>query len=254
MQGTRQPGQLRRAPLPPVGDGHERLADRVFEALRVAIHDGRLPAGSRLRQEALAEELGVSRTPLREALLRLERSGLVRSIPRRGWVVAGLTRETIRHLYEARQVIEAHAVARSAQAQTRRSLADLERAYASLVEAAERSLLESFQAHREFHRELVRAYDNDVLKEELERLYDRDASLPMFALYSRDREALRSMAREHEELVEAVRSRDPDEAREAVVRHISRSLARVEAEFDLQGAAADTGGRSEGRVNGNTGI
>jgi DNA-binding GntR family transcriptional regulator len=62
------------------------------------------------------------------------------------------------------------------------------------------------------------------------------------------------MAREHEELVEAVRSRDPDEAREAVVRHISRSLARVEAEFDLQGAAADTGGRSEGRVNGNTGI
>jgi DNA-binding GntR family transcriptional regulator len=238
--------------LPSVGEGGERLADRVYEALRFAIHDGTLAPGTRLRQEALADELGVSRTPLREALLRLERAGLVEAVPRRGWVVPGLSLETIRHLYEARELIEAHAVAGAAAAQTPQTLEAIEAAYDVLLLAAERGLLDSFHAHRSFHRTLVAAYENDVIKDELERLFDRDASLPMFALYSRDHEALRAMAREHGEFVETLTSGDPGAARAAALRHISGSLARVEQEFALQRGTAGKG-VSEGRINGNTG-
>lgn len=251
MQTTSAP-TARTAALPSVGEAGERLADRVYEAIRFAIHDGTLAPGARLRQEALAVELGVSRTPLREALLRLERAGLVSAVPRRGWVVAGLTRETIRHLYEARELIEAHAVAAAAARQTPASAAALEKAYRDLLVASGRGLIDSFNAHRAFHRQLVAAYENEVVKDELERLFDRDASLPMFALYSRDRAALRVMALEHEQLVEAVGSGDPAAARRAILQHIARSLDRVEGEHELQrGRTSALTEIPEGRTHGN---
>src|ERR1700737_3273322 len=72
-------------------DDQRQLTDRVHAALREAITSGRLPAESRIKQEQIAAELGVSRTPVREALHLLEREGLVRLVPRRGALVQGFT-------------------------------------------------------------------------------------------------------------------------------------------------------------------
>ena len=227
---VRSRAQSRVLDLPEVAVAPERLSDRVYDAILLGICEHTLVAGERLRQEELAEALGVSRTPLREALLRLERAGLVRAVPRRGWVVAPLSLATIRQLYEARELLELHAVAGAAKRRTPETVARLERVFEDLVAAAERGLTEGFRAHRAFHRELVAAYDNDIVKAELEALYDRDVTLPMFALYARDREAVRAMAHEHGELVEAVRSGDPERARAATRRHIALSLARVESQ------------------------
>lgn len=83
-----------------------RLVDEAARALREAILDGRLRPGQRLLQDRLAEMLGVSRTPIREALQRLEREGLVRSVGRQGMVVAQLAAQDIEEIYDVREVLE----------------------------------------------------------------------------------------------------------------------------------------------------
>ena len=77
-------------------DDQEQLTDRVLAALREAITSGRLPADARIKQEQIAAELGVSRTPVREALHLLEQEGLVRLVPRRGALVQGFTAADVR--------------------------------------------------------------------------------------------------------------------------------------------------------------
>ena len=80
-------------------------------ALREAITSGRLPPDARIKQEQIAAELGVSRTPVREALHLLEREGLVRLVPRRGAIVQGFTAADVRELYELRELLEPAAAA-----------------------------------------------------------------------------------------------------------------------------------------------
>jgi len=87
---------------------------RVHAELRQAILDGVLGPGERLRAEALAERFGTSRTPVREALQRLEREGLVELPPNRGAIVSAFDAEDVLDLYEIRAVLEAHAASRAA--------------------------------------------------------------------------------------------------------------------------------------------
>jgi DNA-binding GntR family transcriptional regulator len=84
----------------------ESVVDQVYAVLRRRILDGDLGRGTRLRQEALAEELGVSRTPLREALRRLAAEGFVTFHPNRGAEVADMSADDVRAAYEARLVLE----------------------------------------------------------------------------------------------------------------------------------------------------
>ena len=93
-------------------DDQQQLTDRVLVALREAITSGRLPADARIKQEQIAAELGVSRTPVREALHLLEQEGLVRLVPRRGALVQGFTR---------RRRARALRAARAARARRRRA-------------------------------------------------------------------------------------------------------------------------------------
>jgi len=82
------------------------LADATTEQIRRMIIAGELPDGAPLRQDALADQLGVSRIPVREALSRLEREGLAASFPHRGYVVTALSREEIEELFDLRAVLE----------------------------------------------------------------------------------------------------------------------------------------------------
>lgn len=94
------------------------------ELIRTAIVDGRLAPGRRLKEEELARELGMSRTPIREALLILQSDGLVESYPRRGAVVRSYAVEDLDDVYQLRAVLEGHAARRAA---TRISTEDIER-------------------------------------------------------------------------------------------------------------------------------
>jgi DNA-binding GntR family transcriptional regulator len=102
------------------------LSDEVFGVLRAGIMSQDLAAGTRLFEVDVAERLGVSRAPVREALRRLEQEGLVESFPRRGAVVVGLPETEIRAVYELRADIESRAFAELAPRITPEQLAELD--------------------------------------------------------------------------------------------------------------------------------
>jgi DNA-binding GntR family transcriptional regulator len=116
----------------------EALNERVCQTLRDAIVTGKLAPGQRLVEEALAERLGVSRAPIREALAALQREGLVTCLPSRGVMVTVLTRRDVREIYGLRTALECWAVREACRIATPEQLETL----APLVAYMERSSLQ----------------------------------------------------------------------------------------------------------------
>ena len=90
-----------------IGAADRPLSMQIYESLREAIIEGRIAPGTRLREQALADEFDVSRVPLREAIPQLEAEGFVRTLPRRGTVVTHLTMRDIHDLFDIRESLEA---------------------------------------------------------------------------------------------------------------------------------------------------
>lgn len=179
------------------------VVDQVHEELLQRIVAGELPPGSRLRQEALAEELGVSRTPLREALARLVSEGLVELEPNRGATVAGRDFGDMEQAWRARLVVEPGAARLAAE---RRDPAMLER----MREIVRRQrdvaddLTASFELNRDFHLALVNAAHNPHLSRFADLLWLSRIGVPIFARQARDRAQILSWADEHEAILAAV--------------------------------------------------
>jgi DNA-binding GntR family transcriptional regulator len=179
------------------------VVDQVHEELLQRIVAGELPPGSRLRQEALAEELGVSRTPLREALARLVSEGLVELEPNRGATVARRDFGDMEQAWRARLVVEPGAARLAAE---RRDPALLER----MREIVRRQrdvaddLTASFELNRDFHLALVNAAHNPHLSRFADLLWLSRIGVPIFARQARDRAQILSWADEHEAILAAV--------------------------------------------------
>jgi DNA-binding GntR family transcriptional regulator len=179
------------------------VVDQVHAELLERIVAGELPPGSRLRQEALADELGVSRTPLREALARLVSEGLVEFVPNRGATVARRDFSDMEQAWRARLVIEPGAARLAAE---RRELAAIERMHQTVVR--QRSVADdvtaSFALNREFHLALVAASGNTHLLQFSELLWLSRIGVPIFARQARDRAQVLAWADDHEAIADAV--------------------------------------------------
>lgn len=136
---------------------HRTVSAAVAESLRQRILDGTLAPGIQLRQDALAEEFGISRIPIREALLQLEASGLVKIIPHRGAVVAGLSVEEVEDIFQLRVELEPPLLALSAPRFSKadyRGLRALTDEYGAALEAGQ---VERWgELNRRFHLDLLR--------------------------------------------------------------------------------------------------
>lgn len=213
------PAELTR--LPTLGVSR-RLADAVADALRDAITDGAVSPGWRLREVALAKHFGVSATPVREALRRLEREGLVVVDPYRGATVTALTAAELADLYEIHELLECRAVRRAAGA-GERSLAGLD----AVLAEAETKLTEPDQTafnrlDLAFHRALNRLGGNVPLAEMIEQLHRRIQSVRIRqAGHLPGRPALSHA--QHLEILRAVRLGQADRA-EALAREHIRSV------------------------------
>jgi DNA-binding GntR family transcriptional regulator len=199
---------------------------RVHDDLRAAILDGDLAPGQRLRAEALAERFGTSRTPVREALLMLEREGLVQLEPHRGAVVRPFDPADVLDLYEVRALIEPHAAARAA---TRIDAAALDRltelcALAEARDGADSSVVAAqILLNEEFHRVIAEAAASPRLTAALRAV----AGIPRAfraAFWSSAQQRAQSLAC-HRELVAALAARDAELA-EAVMRMHILAAAR----------------------------
>jgi DNA-binding GntR family transcriptional regulator len=195
--------------------------------------DGYFQPGERLDQEKIAEELGVSRTPLREAIAALESEGLLESKPHRGVFVIKVTRKDIREVFALRALLEGE-VARQATS----SITDivLDRLEASLKEAqkeyADGNYVAQFEADRHFHETLRQFTENHLLKEVLDGVNNRISAVRRFA-QTRPGVHIEEFAQEHFAILEAVRQRDGEQAAALMRVHLEKSASRVAELMDV---------------------
>lgn len=134
----------------------QALWEPIATALRRAIILGELPPGLHLEEPSLAEKFGVSRIPVREALVRLAHEGLVQIEPRRGAFVVGMSLEEVHDVYDLRQLIEADAIRRAAKRADATGLARLQRLVDEMADAVRRNQMDRVaEPDVNFHRELV---------------------------------------------------------------------------------------------------
>lgn len=183
------------------------LRDVVFNTLRQAILKGELKPGERLMEIALAEKLGVSRTPIREAMRKLELEGLVVMIPRRGAQVANITEKDLNDVLEVRIALENVAIEKAC---TRMSKEDMGRLWLAAKEfertMAEGNLVRLAEADVAFHEIIYRASDNKRLNQVLNNL--REQIYRYRVEYLKEEETRNVLVKEHEELTKAIRQRD----------------------------------------------
>ncbi len=191
----------------------------VYQMILDAVDAGELPAGTRLVETELAERLGVSRTPVREALKRLEAQGVAAAEGRR-LVVATLDHDQLGELYEVRAVVEGLAARLAA-----RHAAPEETAVLRGMVEADRALAgrprELSQANKRFHRQLHRASHNRYLDRMLQDMRRSLALLSTTTLAVPGRGA--ELVGEHDAIIRAVEARDEDAAEAAARRHISNA-------------------------------
>ena len=196
------------------------VVDDVHEAILERIVAGELPPGTRLRQEALADELGVSRTPLREALVRLASEGLVEFMPNRGAAVARRDFGDMQQAWRARLVIEPGAARLAAEQGDADAIERLRENIRRQRGVAE-DVTTSFGLNREFHLTLVRASGNAHLAQFAELLWLTRIGVPIFARQARDREQILAWADEHEGITEAVAAGQAARAERLTREHIA---------------------------------
>lgn len=209
-------------------------ADYVKERIREAIQAGRYQPGERIRETEVAEWLKVSRTPVREALRRLESEGLVTFMSWRGVVVADLDRQQVSELYAMREVLEG-AAARLAARHIGDAEIDLLEGLLSRADACREDSGALAAINRQFHETIYAAAHNRYLTQTLEQLRNALALLrgTTFAVPGRAGTA----AAEHGAILKAIRDRDPDAAEAAARNHIAAAQrARLQLLLDTERA------------------
>lgn len=195
------------------------LRDVVFITLRQAILKGELAPGERLMEIRLANMLGVSRTPIREAIRKLELEGLVVMIPRRGAEVAGISEKCLRDVLEVRRSLEELAMDLAVQRMDSGRMEDLERAQAEFVEAISASdLIRIAQADENFHDVIYAGTENEKLVQMLNNL--RDQMYRYRLEYIKDTGKRQILKVEHERMMDALRHRDRELAKRTAREHI----------------------------------
>lgn len=212
-------------PIPPVALTKSAYA---YEELRRRILTGEIPPGSVFSQTMLAQEIGVSTTPLREALRRLAAEGMVQLDSHRDARVTPLTAEEARNLYVIRENLDPLAAALAATSRTPSDISKIEAALKRLTPLSNSTDLDALTAHREFHRSIYLSSHNPLLIGILEGLWDKADQYRQIGLQSQknSKKDQTRVQEEHVQIADAVIAGQAEQAREAMQRHVLGSLGR----------------------------
>ena len=202
------------------------LREVVFNTLRKAILKGELKPGERLMEIALAERLGVSRTPVREAMRKLELEGLVVMIPRRGAQVANITEKDLNDVLEVRIALENLSIENACARMTEEQLEQLWEA-AKIFEKtmADGNLVKLAEADVAFHDLIYLATDNQRLISLLNNF--REQMYRYRVEYLKKTEFHAKLLKEHQEIIAAIENGEGDRAKEVTSRHIENQVEVV---------------------------
>jgi len=191
------------------------LSSRVYETIREMIAQHRFHPGAWLNVERLSKELGVSRTPVWEAVRRLELEGLVKNIPYRGVFMVEMTLERALELYQVREVLEGLAGRLAAQHAGEKALERMAEGLEHQARAIQKGdVVDYSEFDFEFHAIIHKLSRSAVLQEILDSLKAKMQPINMDV-----RPVLHRLYKDHKEIVEALRSRDPDLTDRIIRRH-----------------------------------
>ena len=202
------------------------LRDVVFNTLRQAILRGELKPGERLMEIQLANKLGVSRTPIREALRKLELEGLVNMVPRKGAEVADITEKSLRDVLEVRKALEELSVQLACEKITEEEIEELIRVAERFKDTLnDQDVTKIAEADVAFHDVIYTATDNQKLILLLNNL--REQMYRYRVEYLKKEEAYPQLIAEHEELIDNISKRNKEEATRIMCEHIDNQVATV---------------------------
>lgn len=219
------------------------LRQTAYRFIQQRIVSGQLAAGVQVSEQSLAREIGISRTPVREALRQLELEGLVEQVPRFGTIVRRVDRTEIVELYELREALESYAVARAAERITAAQAAQLQAVCGQLERIARRmgqsgvdrldeeTLRGFLTADMAFHMLLLRAGGNHRL---MKIVADSRVLIRIFGAQRQEhnREVVAQAHRYHCRILESVCHGHGEQARQAMAEHIRASLRELLEQFD----------------------
>jgi len=202
------------------------LRDVVFNTLRQAILRGELKPGERLMEIQLANKLGVSRTPIREAIRKLELEGLVLMIPRKGAEVADITEKSLLDVLEVRRALEELSADLACDRITEEEIAELKAAAEEFKKTLKSSdVTEIAEADVKFHDVIYLATKNQKLIQLLNNL--REQMYRYRVEYLKREEVYEQLIREHEEIIEHISRKEKEEAVQIVCKHIDNQMDTV---------------------------
>ena len=209
------------------------LRDVVFNTLRQAILKGELKPGERLMEIALAERLGVSRTPIREAMRKLEQEGLVVMIPRRGAQVANITEKDLNDVLEVRIALENVAIEKACARMTEEEMRRLWLAAKEFEHTiAEGNLVKLAEADVAFHEVIYQASDNKRLIQVLNNM--REQIYRYRVEYLKDENNYPTLMKEHKDIVEGLVRKNKMQVTATMHQHVKNQAVAVKAMIQEQ--------------------
>ncbi len=205
------------------------LSGKVYAALKEMVAHYRFQPGARVNVEKLSKELGVSRTPVWEAVRRLESEGLLKNIPYRGVFMVEMTLRRALELYQVREVLEGLAGRLAAKYVHKKALERMTESLKAQTKIVEKGDLLSYsEADFEFHAVIHKLSRNEVLQEMLESLKTKMQPISIQA-----RSILPRLYQDHVDIIEALRARDPDAVERVIRRHNRAVQNQIRREIEL---------------------
>ena len=220
----------------------KNLNQLVYQRLRRDILDGKLRPGARLKQEEVTRELGVSRTPVREALHRLETEGLIQFLRRSTVVVSSIPKARVEEIFELRALLESYAAEKAADRLDEKSLAKLHHLVDEMSNYdSQKEIDKLLQRNDEFHRLICALSGNETLLTMLEQIW-RDIRRLRFN-YLLTKAGHEQSTREHRRLLEALEGGDKRLISEIVQKHARRTMQGILDTLPVEDSA-DNGDQS----------
>jgi DNA-binding GntR family transcriptional regulator len=201
------------------------LSTRAYDSIVEAVLDGSIGPGDRMIMDTLAERLQVSRTPIRDALQRLQQEGLIVPVGKRGYVVRQIGDEEVAQIYATREAIEGHGALLLAALPDRVTRVASIEATVDIAEAShDGSMAASWLANRSIHRSIVEVVGNGYLLKAFDALWADSVAAVAYAQRYRVENEPNTLRAEHLDLLAALRKGSPTSARATMVSHIRDGL------------------------------
>ncbi len=199
------------------------LKEKAYNLIKEKIIKCELMPGSDISEAQVAEELGMSRTPVREALLRLEQEKFVNIYPRKGIIVSPISVKDIYEVFQVRQMVEPYIAKASYKKMSKKYLLNMEKKFEEIAYGLEESSrMEFFDLDIEFHKYIIKSGDNDHSIEFMNKIYDLDYRIRVMSTFGRDDIKERS-APEHSAIINALINGDESKIKTTLEQHLESS-------------------------------